>query len=1078
MDAVEKGMCLCRRAVWAAALACADGGGAAPLAAGWRETVDVAVAAGQTSNLAERVWLADGALDKTGAGTLALAASNLTFSGAGTLAVRGGTLAIAAGTETDAPAPCPEDVLARAALWLDAGVNVVAVESNGTAYADAWLDVREEDAEAPYAYPRAVAQWTKTNCSPEIVLNAGPDGTAPSIWFGRYASLRWMEWRKPDGTLADITGIRHVFAVHGVFQSYGYVFGCHSGNPDFHISDFSGGNPGAVLWHPQEYAISALRQGRTYLDGAWVDGMATRPKAGWQLLEVALGDSPCHANNFFNDRNIDFSGKRLGGDNLCEVAVFTNRLTETERLRVEVYLMRKWLGPRAVPPVVIAEVAAPGTLALDAAAGATFTNRVSGDGAVVKAGAGTAVLEAGAFARGVPRAAVLQAGTLDARLPVPLALAAGDRVTANDTLLTRAPDAGAGRIVKDGTNAATIAAVPADVTELAVQAGRLVLAAPRADTTTPAEVWGFIPNAGFEATQYTAAQVAFADGAAFNGWTAIDPYDDNPAANNAVFIFNRGQPGSLWPCDHPAPEGNQVLALKRDGAASTTMTLPVAGVYDLSFYTSGRNGAGYEGYECDICVVAGGATNPVATVRTTSAPYVRQSYRLPWLAAGDHTLLLRRGLRYQDRLATFDDFKLRLVSAAPPAGIPVANGNFELTAYPRSPAAFGTNNAAAGWSFSDFGDGRAWAGVTFAQSSARFYSPSSGEGAAMLGIVSNGAAWTTQTLPAGTYRLRGESCQWNCSINGKSLSGTQAVKAAVTRGDGTVADLGTLTLAGSIPAARLWPNAFAVTNGESVTLTLAGMTPTSGGLVDNLVWVPEGADIVRNGGFEQGAHWTFEYDRTVQPYASAAYMDIASSNHYGTAVYDGTRRLGLVQNGLAWQDIEIPAAGLYRLVLHAARRYDTVYGDNYGWNPVRAWLARGGATNAIGWTRVDNIPLARHEFLFRSDAAGTHRFGLQGMTDNSPAFPGNDRTALIDGVWIEPAAGIDGDAFALPRRLAVTVASGARLQLDFPGTQTVDRVRFAGAGVTGLVNQETCPQFVSGPGALYAHPKGTVLLAR
>jgi len=199
---------------------------AAPSGAGYRETVIAQVPVDETSNLVDRLLISDGAYNKTGPGTLALAVSNLTIQGEGRLVVREGTLRVQSDANTAAaPAPRPLDVLANAAFWVDATTNLITVSSNDNTYVDAWLDVREPDAEAPFAYTRAVASFLKTNCAPQLLSNAGPDGTFPSIWFGRYASLRWMLWTTPAGATADITGICHVFAVHGVFQSYGYIFG-------------------------------------------------------------------------------------------------------------------------------------------------------------------------------------------------------------------------------------------------------------------------------------------------------------------------------------------------------------------------------------------------------------------------------------------------------------------------------------------------------------------------------------------------------------------------------------------------------------------------------------------------------------------------------------------------------------------------------------------------------------------------------------------------------------------------------------------------------------------------------------
>jgi hypothetical protein len=360
------------------------------------------------------------------------------------------------------------------------------------------------------------------------------------------------------------------------------------------------------------------------------------------------------------------------------------------------------------------------------------------------------------------------------------------------------------------------------------------------------------------------------------------------------------------------------------------------------------------------------------------------------------------------------------------------------------------------------------------------YTPSTPYGAVMLSLVSNGCAWTTLVLPAGTYKLRGDLCNWPCSLNGKTFQGAQTTKATVTRSSGEIVTLGTTTsTAASILTPTTWATAFTVTNNETVKLTLAGQSTAGVGLIDNLVLVPQtNTAIVLNGSFEVGANWTFVYNQSVQPKDAAAYNSLATSNDYGTAIYDGSQRLVLVQTGAAVQDIQIPAPGLYRLVFHAAQRVPMSYGNTYGRNPVRAWLAQAGVTNVIGWTRVDDSVLVRREFLFSVAAAGTYRLGLQGMTDNSAQFPGTDQNALIDGVSIDPVTDLGNTGFALPKELAVTLASSAQLQLSYIGTQEVDTVTYAGRYLSGVISQQTYPAFVSGPGALYASPKGSLLMVR
>ena len=1052
---------------------------AAPSGAGYRETISASVPAGETSNLVDRLLISEGTYNKTGQGTLTLAASNLTVQSGGGLIVREGSLLVRGDANTAiAPIACPLDVLSNAALWVDATTNVVTVSSNGNTYADAWLDARETNTVAPFRYTRAVANWAFTNVSPQLVFNAGVSGTMPSIWFGRYTSLRTMTWTTPANATADITKIYHVFAIHGVFQSYGYIFGALGGDPDFHIQEYNGGSTNASIWHQTEWTTTAVRQGRTYLDGERIDGTLAWPKPGWQLLEVAAATKLPHAANFFNDRNITAYGKRIGGDNLCEVAVFTNRLSETDRLRVQQYLMQKWLSAKTITPVA-ARASASATVAANVAANSTLTLRLSGEGGLQKQGDGKAVLDDVPAVTNLIRSAAVQGGILDARVPVPLALTAGSRVTTSNTAISVTQDAGTGQIVKEGTGTVTVTSLPADLSRLTVNNGVLVLTPPTVGTSVVAVLSGSVPNATFEAEQLASFRRGLANGETYYGWTAYFPAPTG-AADNAVFIFNRSlaSVNDNWASPYDAPEGKQVLALKQDASASTTLSLPVAGIYDVSFYTSARTFLANR-HEFDLCIVDGQATNRVATVQTANQAYIRQNFRLPWLAAGDHTLLFKRTVIGVDTCGTIDDIKVTLVSEAKPNTVSIFNGDFEQTTYPRDPTAFTTSNLAPGWVFTAATNNEVSAGITMAASSSYLYTPSTPYGSVMLGLVSNGCAWTILTLPAGTYKLQGDVCNWPCYINNKALQGVQTTKATITRSSGVVVTLGTTaSTAASVLTTTVWPTAFTVTNNETVTLALVGQSTTGAGLIDNLVLVPQAnAVIVQNGSFEVGANWTFVYNQSVQPKDAAAYNNVATSNDYGTALYDGSQRLLLVQTGAAVQDIQIPAPGLYRLVFHAAQRTPT-YNNAYGHNPVRAWLAQNGATNVIGWTRVDDIALVRREFLFSVAAAGTFRLGLQGMTDNSAQFPGTDQNALIDGVSIDPVTDLGGTGFALPNKLALTVASGAQLQLAYIGTQKVDTVYYAGHYLSGVISQQNYPAFVSGPGALYAAPKGTLIKIR
>ena len=63
----------------------------------------------------------------------------------------------------------------------------------------------------------------------------------------------------------------------------------------------------------------------------------------------------------------------------------------------------------------------------------------------------------------------------------------------------------------------------------------------------------------------------------------------------------------------------------------------------------------------------------------------------------------------------------------------------------------------------------------------------------------------------------------------------------------------------------------------------------------------------------------------------------------------------------------------------------------------------------------------------------------------------------------------------------IDVADGARLQLDFAGTNKVYSLRIGGSSYVGFVSAATYPELfptLSGPGTLWITPKGTMLIVR
>ncbi len=144
-------------------------------------------------------------------------------------------------------------------------------------------------------------------------------------------------------------------------------------------------------------------------------------------------------------------------------------------------------------------------------------------------------------------------------------------------------------------------------------------------------------------------------------------------------------------------------------------------------------------------------------------------------------------------------------------------------------------------------------------------------------------------------------------------------------------------------------------------------------------------------------------------------------------------------------------------------------------NPVKLWYAKGGVTNMIA-NPVTPVAtnFVRYAWNFRVKEAGDYVFGIEGMQ------AGEDQTTLIDEVHLRPVK-LLAEAPEVSPHLRIKVASGAKLNLDFPGTATVSRVSLSGVNATGIVTSETHPDAVIGPGALKIEPldqTGLILIVR
>ena len=446
-------------------------------------TTNFNVAADTT--LTDAVTLTDrSAIEKTGAGKLTLSGGQFTQDKTFDLRVREGTVAFTASPQTLAAYPQPTETMNKAAFWLECRTNLVKDGDN----------ILECPQEATYTNKAAV-------------------------YFQGYGSGCWMNWQKPTGGQATVGNLHHVFLVHGANSRWGYALGQRKGQDPFFQPASPDGGSFAVMWIAHNFENRPMHSSRTFRDGIEVDPFTTAQGKGIHVIEVDCLEMRQSAQCFFNDRDMwqpdgggsnplggnAGAGKRVGGEYICEMLLFTNRLSEVERVSVSNWLLAKWLD--AVPPqkpAVAVTLATNAVFEVEGDACASLSTR--GDGTLAKTGAGMLVMPS--LTQPIPRTAHLRVdeGSVLLGQPLPVVCAAGDTVTSAMTYagpqVTKAVSAGAGRLVKAGNGPLLVDGIPDGVTNLVVSGGLLTLADPdRKDDLLPGPDRGVaatIPEWNFE----------------------------------------------------------------------------------------------------------------------------------------------------------------------------------------------------------------------------------------------------------------------------------------------------------------------------------------------------------------------------------------------------------------------------------------------------------------------------------------------------------------------------------------------------------------------------------------------------
>ena len=1062
---------------------------------GFRERGKVDVAADATVTQDAPVWVShEGELDKVGGGDWVLPPAMVLSPGKTEITVRDGSVTVPAEAGTTPTLTEPTDILNRAVFWADATRNVVVSNGeDGVDYVLAWKDARETKSAVPFDYPRAVAQYTVTNLPPQVRQNAaGQD----MVYFGGYRSGRWMGFTAQDSETAIWTTppILHSFIVYRAVASFWYLMGMHAeaASQTYHPEN-SQAALGACYTTANIATSRANLGARVYLDGTYIDATETKVQAGCKLLEHDFRGLPGMANTFAS--GYFTSPSRQGGDDLCEVVVFTNRLTEAERLRVESWLMQKWgLAPSA------------SALSFAVARGASVNFQgtapaLAGEGRAVKKGDGAGVFPDMGAQQSFAGTLAVEAGSVSLRDEVSVEAAAGQRLhtgrIADGDHLTVYSDAGIGTIAKSGAGGLRLESVPDDVKKLDVQSGVLTLAASaRGTTVAPGSGDASIQDGSFETYTSLGFDTARETAKTVCGWT-YGRVPEDTVSDSYALIWNAKNGNNPWTLPRLSADGNCVMIFRYNSYAYTEVTIPQDGTYELSFAIMRRS----NGYNPYLDVYFGPDADSLAKVtRATALPgaFEYESVTLPDVKAGTHRLEFRSVGADKNYSPILDDVKMRLVSR-PAKAFLIPNGGFEEiekipVSYSTLASKIITDNVPRGWSLTTSPRiGLALPGTTNVYGVAYQRAADLREGRIQLFMASTGTVATATFKPTrtGTFRLQADAGRWgywnNYYYDGIDVVGTPCIHTAIQIGDAAPIALGSLSRPYQRMETLTWPTAFTITDtNATVTLTVSNSVHNGAAMLDNFAFLPyqDETELVTDGGFEANGTWTLEApenDTSNTSYSYCAARRQAYSGdpqYYGYARYEGDYRLRLTDRAFATQEIAFPAEGRYRLRFHVSERTDSRYTPEHkGLCPYRAWIARDGVTNVIGRSTASTSNYVAHTWRFTvPDASAPWTFGFEAVNEVSSS--NKDRTAFIDGVSIMKDETDEEETPNLPEKLEVSVAAGAELRLEFTGTNRIDRLSLGGRSVSGIVSAATHPDYITGDGAFEILPKGTMLLFR
>lgn len=351
------------------------------------------------------------------------------------LAIQGGQVTV---TLVDGIVHSPAGV---PAIWVDAteAASFVTAVSNDVSR---WYDRRTPGDDSGFfatnLYNRPLIKSDALNGLP--VLDFGKLGQTGQVNDNRLMAFKQYQ-----------TNIRSVFWVIGSRNGGGFLLGdsqVDGSARHFHRGSASGTFGGVAtdaLWGGTGHEKGIVSAGETWTNGVPVNGTATGLSGDYDLVTWRLSPTNDAANNtpgavWFATCYAASNGRLNGGQELGEVLIYTNRLSDVERKATETYLNRKWFPLRAGAGLTF------GTVSLDGT-GAGFINAYPSSVRMAE----LVVNAANAFVTGAPGATSVDLVTVTASgvlsVAVTDALAIGDLTFADQATLAVALDAEGGTSV-------------------------------------------------------------------------------------------------------------------------------------------------------------------------------------------------------------------------------------------------------------------------------------------------------------------------------------------------------------------------------------------------------------------------------------------------------------------------------------------------------------------------------------------------------------------------------------------------------------------------------------------------------